>query len=89
MIGLAFEKPAKFYMPLNKWTKGTKLVILCEALIVYKWLLLFVTWNHVVMRKLILLDRNTWNHITMQTGYYIGIDFWNQNILCNFFYNYE
>ena len=39
----------------------------------YKGLLLaLVTWNHIIMWKLVVLDRNTWNRKIMQSAYTTG-----------------
>ena len=32
-----------------------------------------VTWNHIIMYKLLVLDRNTWNQLGANYLYYIGI----------------
>ena len=44
-------------------------------------LLILVTWNHIIVNKLLVLDKNTLNHITAYELFVLRIVTWNYNCL--------
>ena len=41
------------------------------------YLIEMVTWNHIIMYKLLVLDRNTWNHIIVYKLLVLDRNIWN------------
>ena len=49
-------------------------------------LLLFVTWNHIIVSKLLVSDGNTWNYETVCKLFVLSWNTWHNRIVCKLFY---
>ena len=44
-----------------------------------------VAWNHIILCKLFVFDRNTWNHIIVSKWFVLQRNIWNHIIVCKLF----